>query len=72
MVENKTAFMDQLFASNIKIVRFIWVHCLFDMNCDCLRNVKLKQSQPSKYQLRDTNKIELPCFLISLSAYHQG
>ena len=36
MVENETVFMDQLFASNIKIVRFIMVHCLFDMNFDCL------------------------------------
>ena len=28
--------MDQLFASNIKILRFVLVHCLFDMNCDFL------------------------------------
>jgi len=35
-VENETAFMDQLFASNIKILRLVLVHCLFDTNCDFL------------------------------------
>ena len=30
------------FVSNIKIVHFVFVHCLFDMNCDCLRSLKLQ------------------------------
>ena len=36
MVENETVLIGQSFVSNIKIVRFVAVHCLFDMNCDCL------------------------------------
>ena len=40
MVENGTALIDQSFASNIQIVRFVMVHCLFDMNCDRLRSLK--------------------------------
>ena len=48
MVENETELIDQSFVSNSKIVRFVLVHCSFDMNSDCLRNFKLqqKQSQP--------------------------
>ena len=33
MVENETAIIDLPFVSNIKIVRFVLVHCSFDMNC---------------------------------------
>ena len=42
MVENETALIDQPFVSNITIVRFVFVHCLFDMNCDCLGSLKLQ------------------------------
>ena len=42
MMENKIGLIDQLFVSDIIIVRFLLVHCSFDMNCDCLRSLKLQ------------------------------
>ena len=42
MVENETVVMDQSFVSNLKVVRFLLVDCLFDMNCDCLGSLKLQ------------------------------
>ena len=42
MVENETALIDQSFVPNIKIVRFVLVHCLFALNCDCLGRLKLQ------------------------------
>jgi len=41
-MKNETGLIDQSFVSNIKIVHFVFVHCLFDMNCDCLRSLKLQ------------------------------
>ena len=43
MVGNETGLIDQSFVSIIKIVRFVLVHCYFDVNnCDCSRSLKLQ------------------------------
>ena len=60
MGENEAALIDQSFVSNIKIVRFVLVHCSFDMNyCECLGSLKLPAVKPVstiKISICDTKK----------------